>query len=63
MNVGKSFDALGMAQDERNARLDSALDLTALEAGRAFEVLSIMFRRIEPRETEELKERFEGVQG
>jgi methionyl-tRNA synthetase len=56
------FDALSMTQDERNARLDSALDLTALEAGRAFEVPSILFRRIDPEEVEELQRRFEGVQ-
>jgi methionyl-tRNA synthetase len=56
------FDALAMSEEEGKAGLDSALNLTALEAGRPFEVPPILFRRIDPEEVEELQRRFEGVQ-
>lgn len=51
-----------MTEEERKAGLDDALDLTALEAGREFEVPSILFRRLDSKEIEELQKRFEGAE-
>ncbi|HHX09849.1 MAG TPA: methionine--tRNA ligase [Firmicutes bacterium] len=57
------FDALGMTAWERKAGLDDALDLTALEGGRPFEVPPILFRRLDPDEVETHRKRFAGVEG
>jgi len=56
------FDALGMTEEERKAGLDDALNLRALEAGRAFKVPPILFRRLDQDEIETYRRRFAGVE-
>ncbi|MGB4459290.1 MAG: methionine--tRNA ligase [Bacillota bacterium] len=56
------FDALGMTEEERKAGLDDALNLRALEAGRAFKVPPILFRRLDQDEIETYRQRFAGVE-
>jgi len=56
------FDALGMTEEERKAGLDDALNLRALEAGRAFKVPPILFRRLDQNEIETYRRRFAGVE-
>lgn len=56
------FDVLGMTEEERKAGLDDALDLTALKAGRPFEVPPILFRRLDLEEVDAYRKRFAGTQ-
>ena len=56
------FDVLGMTEEERKAGLDDALDLTALKAGRPFEVPPILFRRLDLEEVDAYRKRFAWTQ-
>jgi len=55
------FDALKMNAEERKASLNDALDLAALNPGRAFEVPPILFRKLEPDEIQKLQEKYSGM--
>lgn len=55
------MSALGLTHDERQAKLADAADLTALSAGRPFEVPPPLFARVQSADIASLTERFGGT--
>jgi methionyl-tRNA synthetase len=60
---GKIFDALKLSDEERTASTHEVLSLTALQAGRAFEIIPPLFMKIDKTRLQELNEAFSGIKG
>lgn len=55
------FDALHLSPDERKKGLSNAVNLSALEPGRTFDVPPPLFRKLEDGEIEQLRQQFGGA--
>lgn len=54
------FEALNLSETERLRPLAEAAELNTLSAGRSFEIPSILFRKLEEKEIDLLRDRFKG---